>query len=198
MRWSQTILLGASTAMAANPALMARAPTGSFNLYAYGDGIGGAPIIYNGESVYVGLPAAFSNSTEAAPVLFDLSDNVLTGNPNTTSSSSPSWSNVTMFIPASGSSSHSIGFVSGSSSNSSITTDGFLFYGQAVLHKNSAGSLETLWYAIPTDVDRVWTLAWNSTSDSTNGTVPISLRSTAPTTTGFDFGNSTETTETTA
>ncbi|KAI0595723.1 hypothetical protein F4775DRAFT_568041 [Biscogniauxia sp. FL1348] len=194
MRSFQTVLLAASTVMAANPALMARAPTGSFNLFAYGSDLGGAPVIYDGETVYVGFPSLF-NSTEAAPVLFDLSDNVLTGSPNTTTNSSPSWSNVTLFIPSTTSSSHAVGFISGSSSNSSILTSGFMFYGQDVLHKSSSGSLETEWYAVPTGTEHIWTLEWNITSDAVNGTVPVSLRSAKPSTPISSVTDSTDTTE---
>ncbi|KAI1487643.1 hypothetical protein F5X96DRAFT_133467 [Biscogniauxia mediterranea] len=190
MRSFQTILVAASTVVAANPALMARAPTGSFNLYAYGSGIGGVPVVYDGDTAYAGFPSVF-NSTEAAPVLFELSNNVLTGSPNSTTNSSPTWSNVTLYIPAPTSSSHSVGFISGSSSNSSILTSGFMFYGQDVLHKSSSGTLETEWYAVPTDTEHIWTLAWNVTSDAVNGTVPISLRSAKPSTQTNDETDST-------
>lgn len=42
------------------------------------------------------------------------------------------------------------------------------------------GALTTLWYAAPTDTDGVWTLNWNSTDDTTDGQVIVSLKTKAP------------------
>ncbi|KAI1496052.1 hypothetical protein F5X99DRAFT_401617 [Biscogniauxia marginata] len=186
MRWFRSLFYGLSTAIAASPALMPRAPTGSFNLYAYGTGIGGAPVFYAGDVVYLGQLSSL-NSTEAAPVLFETGDNnALKGNPNTTSSTtSPSWSNVTLFVPGPTSSSHKVGF-SNTTTNGTVSASGFVFYGQDVLHENSNGNLETLWYAVPASMDSVWSLNWNSTGDETEGIIMVSLRSAAPSRPDFD------------
>jgi hypothetical protein len=107
-------------------------------------------------------------------------DSTLSGSPNTTASTgTPSWSNVTFFIPSTTSSSHDIGFAN-STTSGEVSTTGFLFYSQVVLHSDD-GEMATLWYATPTDIDGVWSLKWNATDDDSTDNVLVNLKATAPT-----------------
>ncbi|KAI1079055.1 hypothetical protein F5B20DRAFT_191317 [Whalleya microplaca] len=175
------ILLGASMVVAGSPHVVKRAPTSPFVLYAYGDGIGGAPIFTSGDRAYLGDSFRL-NSSEAAPVQFTTgTDDALLGSPNSTtdSTSTPTWSNLTFLIPGPTSSSHDVGFTN-STPGSDMSASGFIFYGQFLLHQNTDGSLKSMWYALPTGTDRVWTLGWNSTGDDTEGKVTLTLKATAP------------------
>ncbi|KAI0887736.1 uncharacterized protein GGS22DRAFT_88557 [Annulohypoxylon maeteangense] len=176
------LLIGLPMALAASPAVMRRGPTSNFSLYAYGDGIGGAQVFTTGDGAFVGS-ASSSNSTEAAPVLFDVgTDNALLGSPNATETT-PSWSNLTFNVPDTTSSGHQVSF-SNSTTNSTTgrSASGFVFYGQYLFHQNTGGNLQSMWYALPSDQDGVWTLNWNSTGDDTDGQVIVTLRAVAPST----------------
>ncbi|KAH8904104.1 hypothetical protein BR93DRAFT_985408 [Coniochaeta sp. PMI_546] len=155
--------------------------SGNFQLYAYGNGIGGLPVFSTGSTVYIGDPTQ-SNSTDAAPVIFTSSSTSFLGNPNTTAvpSSSPSWSNLTLAIPSSSSSSHAVTLVSSSNATSDVTTTGFTFYGRFLFILES-GAFESLFYALPTENQDVWSLNWNTTGDDTEGQVLVSLRNAKPT-----------------
>ncbi|KAI1387161.1 uncharacterized protein F4822DRAFT_405640 [Hypoxylon trugodes] len=173
------ILLGLPMAIVGSPTER-RAPTSPFGLYAYGDGIGGSPVFTTGDGAFIGKASEVGN-TEAAPVEFELSsDNSLVGNPNTTTGdSAPTWSNLTFNVPDSTSSGHQVGFTNSTSDGDRSVTN-FVFYGQFLLYKNTDGSLKSLWYAVPSDEDGVWTLNWNSTGDESDGQVIVSLRAIPP------------------
>lgn len=107
------------------------------------------------------------------------SDNVWTGSPNTTgmanSTHTPDWSNVTLYVPTTGSSDARVGFLnSGNSSDSTKQTSGFVFYGSTAMVKVD-NSLETRWGALEVGTTGVYALYWNDTSK-----VPLTLRSVAP------------------
>ncbi|OIW23742.1 hypothetical protein CONLIGDRAFT_673947 [Coniochaeta ligniaria NRRL 30616] len=154
--------------------------TGNFQAYAYGDGIGGLPVFSTGFTVYIGNSTSI-NSSDAAPVIFTKSSTNLTSNPNTTASSSstPSWSNLLFAIPAPSSPTHTVALVSPTNITTDTVTSGFTFYGHFIFVSES-GSLQSLFYALPTDTDDVWSLNWNSTSDETAGKVLVSLRDVMP------------------
>lgn len=103
------------------------------------------------------------------------------GSPNTTDLSNgttPDWSNVTLFVPGSGSSDGRVGFMDGgNSTNSSVVTSGFVFYGSTAMVKSDDGSLETLWTGLPMGDTGVHQLYWNDTS---SGQIPLIMRSIAP------------------
>ncbi|KAI2470211.1 hypothetical protein F4781DRAFT_186475 [Annulohypoxylon bovei var. microspora] len=187
------LLLGLPMAIAVSPAVMKRAPTSPFVLYAYGDGIGGAAVFTTGDGAFVGS-ASSSNSTEAAAVSFEVgTDNSLLGSPNTTTGdTTPTWSNLTFNVPDTTSSSHQVAFSNSTNSTTGRSSSGFTFYGQFLLH-NTDGSLKSMWYALPSGQDGIWTLNWNSTGDDTDGQVIVTLKATAPSTPA-DTSNSTDTT----
>ncbi|CAJ2512546.1 Uu.00g055610.m01.CDS01 [Anthostomella pinea] len=180
MRFQNLLPLGLPMVLAGSPAAMKRAPTGPFNLYAYGDGIGGAPVFTSGDVAYLGNKSEL-NDAEASPVLFTVgASNTLYGSPNVTDEeTTPSWSNVTFYVPGPASSSHTVGFTN-STPETNVSASGFIFYGQFALHENADGNLETLWYATPTEYDGVWSLDWNTTDDESEEAVLVTLKSTAP------------------
>ncbi|KAH6871204.1 hypothetical protein B0T10DRAFT_568447 [Thelonectria olida] len=158
----------------------------SFQIYGYGADIGGLPLFYSGGNAYFG-DYTLVDDNEAAPVVFTASDTTWLGSPNATvfsnSSSVPSWSNKTFAVPSSSSSTHEVGFVNGTTNSSSFLTDGFTFYGTFILVSGSNGELESLWYALPSDTDGIYALEWNSTSDSTDGKILLTLKRTPPSST---------------
>ncbi|KAI1340238.1 hypothetical protein F5Y15DRAFT_52177 [Xylariaceae sp. FL0016] len=176
------VLLGLPLAVAASPSPVKRAPSGSFTLYAYGDGIGGAPVFSDGETAYVGKQSSL-NGSNVAQVTFTVGDNnSLLASPNTTSgTTTPSWSNTTFYVPSTSSSAHTVGFTNSTPSDEMAATD-FIFYGQVVFHQNDDGDLEGEWYATTTQYDEVWTLKWNTSSDdNSTSMVAVTLKATAPT-----------------
>ncbi|KAL7627708.1 hypothetical protein AAE478_001902 [Parahypoxylon ruwenzoriense] len=174
------IFLGFPIVIAGSPTLVERAPTGTFGLFAYGDGIGGVSVFTAGDRAFLGNATEVGDD-EAAPVEFELgTDNALLGSPNSTSTSNaPSWSNLTFVVPAADSSSHDVEFTS-STPGTNVSASGFTFYGQFLFHKKNDGNLESMWYALPSEQEGVWTLGWNTTGDDTEGKVLLSLRAVAP------------------
>ncbi|KAI0851190.1 hypothetical protein F5Y00DRAFT_16599 [Daldinia vernicosa] len=176
----QSLILGIPAVIAGSPILVERAPTSPFALFAYGDGIGGAPVFTDGDGAYIGQVTSL-NDSEAAQVEFNAgTDNTLLANPNTTTTgNTPTWSNLTFIVPDTTSSSHKVEFT-----NSTTTGDrsgtGFVFYGEFLLHKSTDGDLKAMWYAVPSGQDNVWTLNWNSTDDDTEGKVIVTLKATPP------------------
>ncbi|KAI0150718.1 hypothetical protein GGR57DRAFT_181245 [Xylariaceae sp. FL1272] len=157
------------------------APSGPFRLYAYGKGIVGAPVFSSQDSAYVGDRSKASDS-DATQVVFTAGPNTefLGSSVGNSTAQSRSWSDKPFFIPSPSSTSHGVGFTD-STSGSDISTSGFIFDGQFVTHLNEDGRhLETLWYVVPTQSNRVWSLRWNSTGDESEGQVMVSLRSVGP------------------
>ncbi|KAI8626526.1 hypothetical protein F5Y19DRAFT_478390 [Xylariaceae sp. FL1651] len=193
--WSRLAFAGSLGARAKN------APTGPFGLYAYGSGIGGAPVIYSqGKSnsvesrrhewtnltqkyqdvAFIGDLAEMDNLDAARVVFTQGSDNSLLGSPDMASArGSPSWSNKAFFVPSSTASSHRVGFTN-TTSSTDTSTSGFIFYGPTALHQGSADTLQSLWYVVPTQFRRVWALEWNATDDRSEDKVSITLRSIPP------------------
>ncbi|KAK7440676.1 hypothetical protein Landi51_10477 [Colletotrichum acutatum] len=182
-----TILLSfAALAVAApsEPRAVASDNTSPFQVYAYGEGIGGLSMFSAGGSdAYFGDHTKF-NDSNAAPVIFTPTDNNgWLGAPNTTalnSTSPPTWSNLTFSIPAEGSSDHDVGFLSSNSSSSDRQTSGFVFYGSFIFVEASSGGMESLWYATPSSINGIYSLKWNDTSDATEDKIVLTLKKTAP------------------
>ncbi|KAJ3551189.1 hypothetical protein NPX13_g11426 [Xylaria arbuscula] len=132
---------------------------------------------------FIGDQRQIDNDEEAATVVFTTGqDNQLIANPNIGSSrATPSWSNKAFFIPATASSSHSVGFTS-DPDDTDVSTSGFIFYEDTALHldQGKSGSLSSLWYVVPTKNARVWSLHWNATTDRSDGHLAVKLRSVAP------------------
>ncbi|KAI0532266.1 hypothetical protein GGR58DRAFT_490780 [Xylaria digitata] len=160
------------------------APSGQFGLYAYGAGIGGAQVFYSHDVAFIGDQMQMDDE-EAASVLFTAGPNDgLIGNPDMkTSRGFPSWSNKAFFIPTSTSSSHQVGFKSKTSDSpdADMDTSGFIFYGATALHLSADNTLHGLWYVLPTQSTKIWSLHWNATtSDKSDGHLSVTLRNVPP------------------
>ncbi|KAI0188218.1 hypothetical protein EV127DRAFT_498267 [Xylaria flabelliformis] len=182
MRGLSYLSLVLPAASAASPFIVKRAPPASFGLFAYGTGVGGFPLFSDGDTAYIGDGSQLNNTNSAVVTFTVGTDNSLIGSPNTTdSTATPSWSNITFYIPGSGSSSQSVGFTNSTVPNNSSST-GFVFYGQVVLHESDEVGLESGWYAVATGTDNVWSLVWNTTSEETGeDMVAVTLKTTPPT-----------------
>ncbi|KAF9876782.1 hypothetical protein CkaCkLH20_05628 [Colletotrichum karsti] len=161
-----------------------RADTNSFQVYAYGTGLGGLEMFTAGGDAYFGDYTQF-NDSNAAPVIFtpqDGDDSVWIGAPNTTAlATTPEWSNVTFTVPGTSSSDHNVAFFDSNSTTTGRQTSGFVFYGNFILVQNpDDSSLESLWYATASDIDGIYNLKWNQTGDDTDGKILLNLRRTPP------------------
>ncbi|KAL6405201.1 hypothetical protein AUP68_12045 [Ilyonectria robusta] len=165
----------------ASPVIRA-ASDSPFSLYAYGTGLGGLRLFTSGASLdeaYVGNYKLVGDD-QAAPVIFTKqSDDTLLGSPDTSVTSTASWSNLTFYVPSPSSSEHAVGFVESADDSSEIVTE-FTFYGAWIATSDSTGTLQTLWYVTPTETEGIYSVKWNSTGDSTDGKISIALRTTAP------------------
>ncbi|RYP34496.1 hypothetical protein DL767_004272 [Monosporascus sp. MG133] len=148
-------------------------------LFAYGEGIGGLPVFYNEGLAFI-TDLGTANTTDMVPVLFTFSDTTLIAQPNTTSNNSLSslgFESAVFAIPADDASSRQICFLGNETSNGA-TTSGFGFFGQLVFLEGSDGSLQTQFYAQPTDTEGIWALAWDNAD--AEGAVPVAIRDTPP------------------
>ncbi|KAI5868402.1 hypothetical protein GGS23DRAFT_28085 [Durotheca rogersii] len=160
-------------------ALAARALPGNFVLFAYGEGIGGVPIFTSGGQAFLGNSSKVDDA-EAAPVEFSSgTGESLVGSPNATApEKTPTWSNLTLVIPKPEATLHQVEFTN-STPGDNVSASGFVFYGYFLLHKTDT-SLNSMWYAIPSEHEDVWSLGWNSTGEETEGTVLLTLKATEP------------------
>ncbi|KAH6973726.1 hypothetical protein BKA56DRAFT_734437 [Ilyonectria sp. MPI-CAGE-AT-0026] len=185
MHSSQLLSVLAGLAGVAQAAVWPRSTSDPFQIYAFGDGIGGVPLISSGKSAYIG-DYSLLNDTEAAPVLFTSDTNgIWVGAPNTTgfadSSDLPTWSDLCFYVPKSSSSSHAVGLVDISAGkNATLVTSGFDFYGTLAYLTGASGQMVTLWYAVPSDTEGLYSLRWNTTGESVDGAVLLTLKSSPP------------------
>ncbi|KAF3809611.1 hypothetical protein GCG54_00012898 [Colletotrichum gloeosporioides] len=160
-----------------------RRDTSSFQIYAYGSGIGGLALFTAGGDAYFGDYTQF-NDSNAAPVIFTPQtddEETWIGAPNTSAvTTTPTWSNLTFTIPSSDSDVHNVAFLESNSSSTGRQTSGFAFYGNFVLVEADDGSYESLWYATATETDGIYNLRWNETGDDTDDKIILNLRRTAP------------------
>lgn len=93
----------------------------------------------------------------------------------------PSWSDLTYFVPTDASGTHLTGFTD-SPADIDATTTGFVFYGSVATLEEANGSLQTQWYALPYGTTGLWSLNWNPNTDSSVDKVRVTLKSTPPST----------------
>lgn len=103
----------------------------------------------------------------------------MVGNPKLAPSQTPSWSNVTYFLPSDTTAEHQTGFISGDTTTSEVTT-GFVFYGNTAAWADASGNLQTKWYATPYEDTNIWLLNWDQSTDSSSLKVQVTLRNAAP------------------
>ncbi|KAL4733277.1 hypothetical protein BDV11DRAFT_175848 [Aspergillus similis] len=160
----------------------------SFNLYAYGDGIGGLPLHYaDGKTHRHSSRAAVisqnapKDAKDTDVVSFTTSNGRLIGNPNATSSDPP-FSNTILYIPDSESTSHEIGFVNDTdSAPANKLINRFIWYGHFLLVENDEGELTSLFSVKESASEGEYSLLWNVT-DSDEDVITVSMRSIAPST----------------
>ncbi|KAJ9268842.1 hypothetical protein DTO212C5_5043 [Paecilomyces variotii] len=156
--------------------LCSAASQDNFNLFAYGDNIGGLPLVFRDGYAQVGDPNKLNSSF--TKIYFDTNSSTSqwVANPNNTdSSANATWSNQVLFVPGPSSSDHRIGFASDPGSN--VTTT-FKTYGQFVFVVNTTGEWESAFYAQSTDTENLYSLLWNP-GDSEDY-IPVTLRTVAP------------------
>ncbi|KAI1813213.1 hypothetical protein GGS20DRAFT_491968 [Poronia punctata] len=187
MLYKQSLIAVLGSRLALAGLVGARAPSGPFGLYAFGSGIGGAPVFYSHDVAYIG-DQTHMDDEEAVRVVFTAGpNNTLFTNPDTTSPSSQSaqssWENKAFFIPSWTSSSHHVGFTTTTDPQPEPDVDvsGFIFYGATAMHLGPGNDLHDLWYVVPTQFEKIWALRWNSTGDDENvNKISVTLRTTAP------------------
>ncbi|CAG5138702.1 uncharacterized protein ALTATR162_LOCUS423 [Alternaria atra] len=154
-------------------------PSATFQLYAYSDDFGGLPLFYADGLAYVGDPSQVNNSDAAVVIFTTNSDHHFVGNPNTTlSNTTPSWSNVTLFVPEAASGDKRVGFLppNDGTGNTTTHTSGFAFYGSTAMLYGDDGGIVTSFSGSKLQGSDVYELFWNDT----DGTVPLTLRRIAP------------------
>ncbi|PHH69998.1 hypothetical protein CDD82_7394 [Ophiocordyceps australis] len=164
----------------------AAAPYETFNLYAYGTGIGGFPVFAQGNMAYLGDEAYLKrlNASDAALVKFTAAphSSVWNASSNQTAVAAP-FSNSTLFVPRQGSPSSHVGFSNDTAAQGSVSSDGFTFYGDVAMHVNATGHWETHWCAEATDSKDVWALHWDPQATASPGNrILLELKATGPAT----------------
>ncbi|KAL3462214.1 hypothetical protein BJX64DRAFT_288544 [Aspergillus heterothallicus] len=165
-------------------ALVGAALADSFNLYAYGDGIGGLPLHYADGAAVVGRNKP-ANASKSDVVAFTTSNGRLVGNPNATSTDPP-FADTLLFIPGPESTSHEIGFVNETSAPpANEILNKFVWYGHSLFVENADGEFTSLFSVrkSASSDEEGYSLLWNTTdSDAGSGeqNIVISMRSIAP------------------
>ncbi|KAH7141682.1 hypothetical protein EDB81DRAFT_797489 [Dactylonectria macrodidyma] len=158
-------------------------PDEPFQLYAYGENVGGLVLFSDGDQVYAGEHSLFPDA-QTAPVIFTDNNGEWTCSPNITGladNAQPTWSNLTFAIPSFPSSQHNVSLVNVTGSDTSdLVVSGFSFYG-AVAFASDDGALVSRWQGIPSNVEGVYTLKWNETEEVKGGVI-FTLTVTAPAT----------------
>ncbi|KAJ5180152.1 hypothetical protein N7492_003362 [Penicillium capsulatum] len=165
-----------------------RSSSDSYSLYAYGDSIGGFPMFYADGNAVVGNQHP-SNATKVDKVSFTPGNpgDPMVGNPaNATSSSgkskkssTPAFSNQSLFVPSANSTDHQVGFTDNGSS--SKVTNKFIWYGHFLLVETESGEYTSLFYAKKSGQDDVFSLQWNITDEDDEGEfISVSMRSIPP------------------
>ncbi|KAM5345151.1 hypothetical protein ACJ41O_011013 [Fusarium nematophilum] len=167
------LVLASLAAVSPAACAVASAPDGPFQLYAYGDNVGGLVLFSDGEHVYAGEPSLLNNA-QAAPILIADNDGQWSCSPNTTAlakRAEPTWSNLTFAIPSTAAPSHDVQLVNATDNNpSDLVTSGFFFYG-AVAFASKDREFIAMWQGIPSSVEGVYRLKWNDTDKADNAVI---------------------------
>ncbi|KAL4911471.1 hypothetical protein BDW74DRAFT_142946 [Aspergillus multicolor] len=156
------------------PALASLALAQSFNLYAYGTGIGGLPVHYADGNAVVSKGAV--NAVTDAVVSFTKDTTHLLSSPDA-SSSQGSFATAFFYVPGSSSTSHAVGFTTDEPSTTDRVTDKFAWYGSTLLVQGEGGQLTSSFYLKESDVSGVYELLWGVLGDEY---ISVGLRSVAP------------------
>ncbi|KAF1912625.1 hypothetical protein BDU57DRAFT_523020 [Ampelomyces quisqualis] len=148
-----------------------------FQLYVYGEDLGGLPLVYSENYAYAMSPnISFPDDSNADVVQFvNGTDNMWIGSPSTKNTN---WNNVTLFVPTADDDVTSVGFLASNDTqgNSSVKTTGFSWYGQTAVRIEQDGTVNTKFTALRLS-NGAFQIYWN---DSSLGQIPVTLRSKAP------------------
>ncbi|KKY16845.1 putative cytochrome p450 [Phaeomoniella chlamydospora] len=164
--------------------LQARDSTETFSLYAYGSNnegsvIGGARIFYADGKAYLGSGTP-SSASVVTNITFTTSSENSTFEVEPKNSTASSVSGQLLYVNADDGAYDQVSFVSSSNNSSSD----FVLYGKVVI-LDSSSSIQTKFYAWPSDDDSVWALKWNSDGETDTSSIPVSLRTVAPSSSYF-------------
>ncbi|KAJ8058671.1 hypothetical protein OCU04_012845 [Sclerotinia nivalis] len=166
--------------LTASAAVIDKSTTSSFQLYAYGKGIGGLPVYYSDGNAFVGskFPSGSNLNTNISFAPSSSSEWVIT--PTTSNVTLTNTTSPVLFIDPSGTALTNVGFTGSSSSNG--TTKGFISFGNWAMWKNpSTSRIASNFYATPVS-DGVWQLKWNAEEIDDGSSISVAVRKVAPTT----------------
>ncbi|CAN8104481.1 unnamed protein product [Discula destructiva] len=159
--------------------------TDNFSLFAFGSGtdtaIGGYPVFNYEGLAYIADPRKVNYTADYVVFAKNSSDSTQwLANALTATTETAAWANSSFYVP---SPDGPIGFYKEGASNATnqtIVTTGFHFYGNTAL-VSIDGVVDTLWYAVETTVDGLWSIGWNATGAGIEDAELIALRKvTAP------------------
>jgi hypothetical protein len=151
----------------------------TFQLYAYGKGIGGYPVYYRGGTAYIGIaPKSMSN---AANVTFSRgSGNTPSGWTAAPSNGSSNIGTPSFYVQTNGGPSGAVGFANSSNTPSGAATTGFTLFGEQVIYSSGTSVQAAFWAEPVSNATKQWVLVWNSNNTKTDTAVPVTLKTIAP------------------
>ena len=105
------------------------------------------------------------------------SNDSVVGNPLTTTAG---WISPSLAINAAPGAVDPAGFITSTNATNSTTETQFILFGKALYYKSSSGTIESQFYAAPTDTDGTYTVLWNTDNSVQENSTPIILKNTAP------------------
>lgn len=182
--------------------------TTKISLYTYGGTLGGLNVFYADGLAYVGSasPAGasvasnitckfkspflqFPSSQSILTLTFhsqvneDPSDDTVAWTITANSTNASSIDGMQLYITPTSGSFTQVGFVT--STNTSLptgaVTTGFSWFGKNAAYDDPSGAVNLFYWAEPvSDTDGLWRLMWNQAGTPSNGSVPVTLKNTAP------------------
>lgn len=110
------------------------------------------------------------------PVHDDSANTTLTVTANETETLSA----TTFFIDNSAGAFEPAGFTTTATTGNDLVTSGFIVFGNQLVLVDDGGSMEQLWWAVPTDTDGIWSLRWNVDTVTEDNAVPVVVKNVAP------------------
>ncbi|KAH6714083.1 hypothetical protein DL95DRAFT_449242 [Leptodontidium sp. 2 PMI_412] len=158
--------------------------TTKISLYTYGGTLGGLNVFYADGLAYVGS-ASPAGASVASNITFneDPSDDTVAWTITANSTNASSIDGMQLYITPTSGSFTQVGFVT--STNTSLptgaVTTGFSWFGKNAAYDDPSGAVNLFYWAEPvSDTDGLWRLMWNQAGTPSNGSVPVTLKNTAP------------------
>ncbi|KAH8790378.1 hypothetical protein F5882DRAFT_460885 [Hyaloscypha sp. PMI_1271] len=169
------LLSAALTSAKPHPFITRRTTTTDTTIYAYGTNISGLPLVYGNSD---GL-AYIADNTSLPSTFSAITWDITTATSTTWNATTSNSSSVGSFFITPTSSFAAAGFTSSNNTTSSIVTTGFSLFGEQVVFVNGS-TYESQFWASSTDTDGVYALYWNSDGIEESGSVPVVLKTIAP------------------